>query len=342
MLKIIAIGDVHFKCSNIPEVDLFIYKITELVKEKKPDIIVIMGDVLDTHERIHTIPLNKAYEFIDNMRIHTKVYILVGNHDMCSNQEFLTENHWMNGLKKWNNVTIVDTVLDVEVEGLKFIFCPYVSNGRFEEALNTNDFYINNKNDINIIFAHQEFRGCKMGAIDSIDGDIWNILSPHVVSGHIHSKQSPQSNIYYTGSAMQHAFGESENNTIPLFTYTGVNTLPNGKYILEELDLQLPKKYIIYMDVEDLNNYVYVKSENKIRITLSGLFEQFKAIKKTQKYKDLITVCGVKINFNQRKIINTDIDIEITKLNSFNEILSDLIKKQNDLYLTEIYNIISK
>ena len=38
----------------------------------------------------------------------TMTYILVGNHDMINNQQFLTDNHWMNGLKQWDNIVIVD------------------------------------------------------------------------------------------------------------------------------------------------------------------------------------------------------------------------------------------
>ena len=99
----------------------------------------------------------------------------------------------------------------------KFIFVPYVPPGRFEEALRTlKDDWIS----ASCIFAHQEFAGCKMGAIVSIEGDKWDIKNPIVISGHIHSKQQPQKNIYYSGSAMQHAFGESAKNIIAFFSFT--------------------------------------------------------------------------------------------------------------------------
>ena len=35
-------------------------------------------------------------------------YILVGNHDLINNQQFLSTNHWMNALKDWPNIFIVD------------------------------------------------------------------------------------------------------------------------------------------------------------------------------------------------------------------------------------------
>ena len=48
VLNIIVIGDIHFKISNISESELYIKKITEIVNQKKPDFIVLLGDILDT------------------------------------------------------------------------------------------------------------------------------------------------------------------------------------------------------------------------------------------------------------------------------------------------------
>ena len=208
---VLCIGDPHIQVGNITEVDLFIERLILLATKKQPDLIIVLGDILHTHERLHTIALNKAYEMINKLRLITKTYVLVGNHDYIQNQQFLTENHWLSGMKEWKNTVIVDKVISETINGEKFVFTPYVPPGRFEEALNTLD---GDWKDASCIFAHQEFYGCKMGAIVSVEGDNWSIENPHVVSGHIHSRQIPQENIYYTGSAMQHAFGESEKNII--------------------------------------------------------------------------------------------------------------------------------
>ena len=110
MVCIVAIGDQHFTTKNIPEIDIFIDVVTEMVSEKKPDFIVLMGDLLHTHEKIHTVPLNKAYEFINKMRKIAKTFILVGNHDYINASQFLTTNHWLNGVKEWEVRAIFLTV----------------------------------------------------------------------------------------------------------------------------------------------------------------------------------------------------------------------------------------
>jgi len=337
MTTAICIGDPHFMVENIPEVEKFIDNIEKLVLEKKPDMVICLGDLLHTHERLHTIPLNKAYDLINRLRKLSKTYVLVGNHDMCNNQQFLTENHWMNGMKEWDNVTIVDQVVYHTINNHTFIFSPYVYPGRFEEALNTLSSI--DWKDATCIFAHQEFYGCKMGAIISTEGDKWSLEYPNVISGHIHSKQNIQKNIYYTGSAMQHAFGESEQNIIAYVTFNKDKT-----YTLEEIDLKLPRKKIVYKDIEDLEDYKINKSEDKIKITVSGNYEQFKSFKKTQKYKDIIT-SGTKVVFKpkkiEKKVINDSSSNTIeTNDNNFKTILNNIITNEKNTYLFQAYQLV--
>ena len=336
--SILFIGDVHFKVTNIPEVDLFIKKITELAEERKPDLIIIAGDVLDTHERLHTIPLNKSYDFINAMRNITLTYVLVGNHDYINNQQFLTTNHWMNGMKDWENIIIVDKVLVEKVGDYQFTFVPYVAPGRFEEALNTveeNVFW----EDSNCIFAHQEFFGCKMGAIVSVEGDRWPLDKPYVVSGHIHSRQQPQENVYYSGSAMQHAFGESTKNTVVMLVFSDVYK----KYEIEEIDLELPRKKIVYIDVENVDEYELPETCDQIKLTVSGGYDQFKALKKTKKYKKLIDD-GVKIVFKAKKVDIKEeyenISENIANATEFTTILNDIVNQSKDSYLYETYELV--
>ena len=133
----ICIGDPHFKKDNIPIVDLFIEKIVCLVTGQKPDFVVVLGDLMHEHERLLTPVLNKSYEFIKRISELTKVFVVVGNHDMINNQVYLTEDHWMNAMKYWDNVVIVDKVIKYTLKLRDFIFVPYVYVGRFHEALDT-------------------------------------------------------------------------------------------------------------------------------------------------------------------------------------------------------------
>jgi DNA repair exonuclease SbcCD nuclease subunit len=329
---VLFVGDPHIQTSNLPEVELCIERLVRLGEEKKPDIIILGGDLLHTHERLHTTALNKAYDLVDKMRKIATTYILVGNHDYCNNQQFLTSNHWMNGMKEWDNTFVVDKVMDITVNDQWFILVPYVPPGRFEEALNTNGTW----DTCSCIFAHQEFFGCKMGAIVSVEGDKWDVLNPYVVSGHIHSRQTPQRNIYYTGSMLQHAFGESKKNIIAHLTFIS----DKKGYDTDEIDLKLPRKKIVYMDVENIDDYKIPETDDKIKITVSGVYDQFKALKKTKKYKKLIKN-GVKVVFKAKKIEHKDdVPPSISGETVFTTILNEIIHQQKNNYLYETYELV--
>ena len=140
-MKVLFIGDPHFKVDNIYETKLFIRQCIRIIETNNFDFVTIGGDLLHTHERIHVAPLNLCYDFVQKISQLTKVYVLVGNHDFISNQQWCTQNHWMNGMKQWNNVTIVDYPLLQTFQNsnddttYQFIFTPYVPNGKFKETL---------------------------------------------------------------------------------------------------------------------------------------------------------------------------------------------------------------
>ena len=86
----------------------------------------------------------------------------------------------------------------------KLVFLPFIPTGRFVEALDSDD---EPWKDADMVFAHQEFRGAKMGAKISEEGDEWKEDWPSVISGHIHDRQILR-NIYYTGSCLHNDFSD--------------------------------------------------------------------------------------------------------------------------------------
>lgn len=323
-MKIIAIGDPHIKSDNIIEFDIFNKKLHDLIDRELPDFIVVLGDVLHYHEKLYTQSLNRATTFLKDLGTKIKTFVLVGNHDMINNQQFLTDNHWMNGMKLWNNnVIVVDKTEKIKLYDKNIYLLPYVFPGRFVEALETKDKEWNNAD---IIFAHQEFKGCKMGAIISEVGDTWDEKSPMVVSGHIHSNQWIGKNVYYPGSAMQHAFGESDRNIIPVIEWEGNNIK------IREEDLGLPRKKIVTTDIDKIDKLKIKETEDQIKLTINGTNEEFKQFKSTKKYKDLIN-SGIKVVFKQKELKKS------TKVNSvdFDEILKELIISEKNSQLYSLY-----
>ena len=358
-LNILCIGDIHIQTSNTVDIKKFTEKVYEYIKINNEiiDIIVLMGDILHTHERLHTIPFNIANNMIEQLSKIKPLYILVGNHDYINNSQFLTDNHWMNCFKNKHNIFVVDKTIIYNHNNLNVIMSPYVPDGRFIESLNlsqtTNNF---NWKKADCVLAHQLFDGAKMGAIVAENVEKWDESFPYLISGHIHDKQKLQNNLYYTGSSIQHAFGESHDKTICLVKI-------DTSIQLEEIDLDLPKKQILYYDIETIDPSINKENEIEIekilkildtcnthyKITITGNFEQFKVFKKNPVYTKL-QKNDTKIVFknklvdilNKKHLINTT--LENSSNLSFQDILYELVKNdekinnKNKIKLSNLYN----
>jgi DNA repair exonuclease SbcCD nuclease subunit len=279
--RFLAIGDPHFRQETLHLLDLYISRVLDVIREHNPDAVVILGDLLHTHERLHTTILNKAHDFVEAVSQVRPVHVLVGNHDYINNSQFLSSSHWMNGMKKWPNVRIVDEVVVTEINGVRAVMCPYVPPGRFREALGENI------TGADLVFCHQEFKGCKMGAIVSVEGDEWFDDDPYVISGHVHDKQRLAHNLYYAGSSLQHAYGESHDKTIAL-----VDVRTEGAVEVSELSLAMPIKSIIYTTISELKEKGASTErrgpDDQVRYTITAPKAERKQFEKTKLYKEMV------------------------------------------------------
>lgn len=326
MVKVLCIGDLHFKVSEAQQIDIFIKKVCEIINQQKPDFVVVLGDILDSYNIYNEVSLNQAVKFLRLLSSKVLTFLLIGNHDYPNNSQFLSNKHAFNALKYWgDNMVIVDTVQIYEIgeersdRTFTFYFVPYVPPGRFKEALDSSEEIWENAD---CIFAHQEFRGCKMGAAISQIGDEWEESFPIVISGHIHEAQSVNDNIFYTGSALQQGYSNEEKKLCMLKFKK--NKDEETELDMEDVDLGLARKKLVSIDVDNIDNFINKLEKDPelkkhdIKLSIKGTNSKFKAFKKTSTYKNLVKK-GIKLSFNPEIIA------------SKNE-LSALIKSQNYTY----------
>lgn len=302
-VKILTIGDPHFKTRTKKDMELFVVKTIETAKKYKPDFIVNLGDTLDTHEKIHVVPLTQSIQWMEEISKISPLYLIIGNHDRPNNSANKNELHPFNGLKNNDNITVVDEVIIDTCKGKHFMFVPYVPPGKFLETI-YNKIEENELDKYAAIFAHQEFYGSKMGAIQSVQGDKWPLNYPMVVTGHIHEYHRPQKNIIYTGTPMQHAFGDSRRKTVSLYTFMNeVNTKNkdddliehNNNYITEErIDLGLPKKRIFKLNCQEVITWIPPQNSH-IKLIIYGTNAELKSTMKLTLIKQW-EKSGIKIN----------------------------------------------
>lgn len=291
-MKLLAIGDVHIMEKNLMIANDMMDRIINVIKEQKPDVVVLLGDILDEHENVHIESLNTATELIGKiLDCGVYLFVLIGNHDYINHMQFMTDKHPFKFLKRWpehgKTFFIVDNVVVQTIKGYKLAFLPYVEPGRFREALET---YSDEKNwwfQCDAIFGHQEIKGAKMGAAVSIIGDEWQSSWPLAIMGHIHDAQMPQKNVIYVGTPMQKNYGDSNDKAIGLFEFTGRIKRKDGskfvKYDYQRIDLKLGKKSTVHIDADEfferakkVANKLGKKDRAKIRV--DGTIEKFQRL----------------------------------------------------------------
>ena len=298
-IKVLTIGDPHFKVGNVPESDDMTDKLISYATALKPKFIVVLGDILHRHEKIHVSPLMRAETLIRLLSEIAPTFVLVGNHDRPNNSTYMTNEHPFNAMKLWNNTYIVDDkVLDANIGGYRFLFVPYVFPGRFAETLIHKDKGVTEPyKNTKAIFCHQEFYGAKMGAIKSQAGDEWPLTNPLVISGHVHDYDKLQPNLIYVGTPMQHAFGDTNNKAVSIYTFS------SEPWKEERYDLGLVKKVIIYLTPEKIHTYE-PPVDKLIKIVIKGDDAALKSISKMEKIKEWKKM-GILVSY--KTIPNTDI-----------------------------------
>ena len=349
MVSFLAVGDVHIKLDNLLEIDHLTDTLVSLIQHHRPDYLVLLGDILHTHERIHTNCLNQAAKLFRKCSEIIPTYVLVGNHDYISNSQFLTDEHWMNPFKEWPGLFIVDRVTRVD----SAVLCPYVPDGRLVEALDTlNRSEVRERSDTSgdarsdtkeqsdcekerwreasLVFAHQTLDGVKMGPMVMDGVEKWLPEYPMLCSGHIHDRQRPQENLYYAGTPIPHAFGESNRKSICM-----INT-SNPKKVLE-LPMDVCSRQILYLPVSEAYRFTHQpRPHHHLRLTVRGQPEETRVYRKSDAYKSLVSA-GVKVVFDEPK---EEKEEEKKEVKTVEEILWSLVK--GDVSLAHHYRTFIK
>lgn len=185
MTKVLLIGDPHLRINKFTLAIQFLTYLNKFIDEHKPDLVVNLGDALDTHAVIRSEALNELMNHIYHVVDSGIPYVYVkGNHDQYAPKD--SKYHALLPFKgRINNLHIVDEVQDLF--GMTFV--PYLANG--------DEFP---KKTLSVCVAHQTFLGADYGPINSKEGvDAETIDCDIIISGHIHKKHN-LGKVVYVGS----------------------------------------------------------------------------------------------------------------------------------------------
>ena len=309
-MKYLLIGDPHFSEKNAPVIDKFIEETFKL-NLKAYQKIIILGDILDTHEKINLRSLCKAIDFIKKLSKYSKTYVLIGNHDRINNSVYLSEEHPFTGLIGLENIYIINKPFLEE----NFLYVPYVETGRFYEAISDFDL-----KKVKTIFAHQEF----LGSIFDDKGD--KIPDIKTYSGHIHNYRK-MANLTYVGTPFQHSYHDNPDKFLlevdsgkesKIYLDIKKKRIENLK-LSQLLDYKVDENYytklIICEDKKLLNNKKILKILNSPQISYR-LVKNYKA-------KEKLNSEHKEISFN--KLLENRLDMEdINVKNLYQKLVSKI------------------
>lgn len=315
--KILAIGDPHFKVDNLPLMRIFEQRVIDVINEYRPTTVVILGDILDRFKTAHIGVQTEAVDFL--IKVHStnvQLVILIGNHDRINNEEFLTKVSPFRACKLWSNTILCDDKARSFYDSrYTFVGVPYVSPGRFNEAIKEFD-----PKEIKGYFSHQEYRNSRLGIKRSVVGDVWPMDYPVNISGHIHDYEQLQPNLIHVGSPRVE-------DTVSLYTFND-----NG-YNEQRIKLNLPKKIKLNLSVAEYLKYQFsIEDSGEYRIKVIGTASELSGVQGLNITKYLRDKINVKLTFDP--IIQTYIpsgqSVE-SKYRSFKECLEERLKNRIDL-----------
>lgn len=340
--KVFLIGDPHFKISNELLTNEMTVKIVGKIIEEKPDLTVVLGDILDTHSKIDLATLSRAVDFLRKVKNVSKhLVVLIGNHDRCNNTVFMDENHPFTAMKDWDKTTVVDRVMVRKEEisipfldnfgipksktcNIHFLLMPYVHEGRLHEALETiglsmedeKNTYPIKPREMTASFAHQEFANGIYNGKASTKGDKWPSDMKMTFSGHLHDFHEVGSNIVYVGTPYQVKVDESQNKAImiayfrkPTIDEISYSDSPNVTLKFERykrISLGLPKMIQVTLTPEELMNYIPPENTH-VKIMVKGDPSVTRKLEELSHVKKLQSTVGIRIQFIDAKDSSNDL-----------------------------------
>lgn len=227
-MKILICGDLHFRLT-LPYATAFEdgrkkewedVKNTIIEASKKCDRVIFLGDIFNLRHN-HSSVIKEFIEFLRNLG-EKQLYMISGNHDLYGKQtsiDFIQKMEHPN----WHVYT---KITDIEIEGKKITFLPYMTPGLMEaeDLLDAeNKVHEKLKNGGDVLVHHHAITGSRSGEIDV---ETWPEIILHqkeieknykwIFGGHVHTPQKLSEQTYVAGNIFTQESGEEKKSVFIL------------------------------------------------------------------------------------------------------------------------------
>ena len=257
-MKILHTSDWHlghslYNHDRKEEQEDMLRQMVEIVKEHKPDLFLLAGDVYHTSQPSAAVlkQFVDALTLILNANPEMTIVATAGNHDSGTRHEIYStpwkaQNVYTIGNLSRDNIT--DHIISIPGKGY-VLAIPYtyernIPDGFFQQLLDT-VAEMNSENLPVIMTAHTTVNGCDfaghdytsestIGGIDAIDIKQMGEGYDYLALGHIHHAQfvhTGKHNVRYSGTPIAVSFDENYPHTVSLVEIGSHGERPNVKEI---------------------------------------------------------------------------------------------------------------
>lgn len=364
-MKIFHMGDWHIgKLVNgfymTEDQEYMLEKLCNLIEEKKPDVLIIAGDLYDRSvPPVHAVELLNKYLRKIVKDLNTKVIAIAGNHDSNERIDFASSLLYESGLYIYGNLkrNIDKIILEDEYGKVNFYPIPYADvpvvrevfkdeniksyDKAFEKIIEeiNKDF---NEDERNVAIAHGYITKISDDEVESLEecdsekplaiGGTEFINYKHfekfnyTALGHLHGPQKVGcENIRYSGSLMKYSFSEVNQKK----GITIVDIDKEGKTSVEFLEIKPIRDFRVIKGKIDelLKGYKEGKNDDYIKVILEDKGEILDPMAKLRAvYPNVMEL------IREEKLLNK----------SYKEALGEEVKKKSKMDLFKsFYNEVS-
>lgn len=210
-------GDTHFQEKGLDRIQKTGSWISEEFKKRNVDVIVCLGDVLNTRDFVNVEAQSAAFDMFNKMTYENPscpVHIVLGNHDM--NLRHSRRISSLDGLRMGarSDIHLHTQITLLEIKGVQCLFIPYhhEPDDIIKYVNELSERMSPEKMKEIVVFGHLSVHGAKQNDGRRFHGAIHSSLfSPfkHTFSGHYHYYHTLENNVVYVGSPMQFNFGDA-------------------------------------------------------------------------------------------------------------------------------------
>ena len=360
-LKFIHLSDLHLgkrvnEFSMIDDQKYILKKILEVIKEEKPDAVLLAGDIYDK-----SVPSVEAVGLFDDFlkqlsRQNLQVFVISGNHDSPERLAFAAELIEASGIHiapvycgRVEPVSLKDAYGTVNIYMLPFIKPVHVRNAfpeekaeSYTEALCAAISHMEiHEEERNVLLTHQFVTGAvrseseeiSVGGSDNVDASVFAAFD-YVALGHIHGPQQVgRETIRYCGTPLKYSFSEAGHRK----SVTVLEMKEKGEIQIRTADLvplhDLRELRGTYEELTNKKNYEGTVLDDYVHITLTDEEDVVDAVGKLRViYPNLM-----KLDYDNRR---TRENQEITggedvEAKTPAELIFDFYEKQNNQPMNE-------